>query len=89
MVYFFICSVVLGFVQGLLKVLYPITQVKEYRDLASRKSDLERTELQKEKEGVYTGCYARNPSNGKTIPIWVADYVLARCVMNYFTFNFL
>ncbi|KAL1805373.1 hypothetical protein ACET3Z_028441 [Daucus carota] len=51
--------------------------VKEYRDLASRKSDLERTELQKEKEGVFTGCYAVNPSNKEAIPIWVADYVLA------------
>ncbi|KAL8104179.1 leucine--tRNA ligase, chloroplastic/mitochondrial [Apium graveolens] len=51
--------------------------VKDYTDLASRKSDLERTELQKEKEGVFTGCYARNACNGKAIPIWVADYVLA------------
>ncbi|XP_010529456.1 PREDICTED: leucine--tRNA ligase, chloroplastic/mitochondrial [Tarenaya hassleriana] len=52
-------------------------QVEEYKDLASRKSDLERTELQKEKTGVFTGCYARNPANGDAIPIWVADYVLA------------
>lgn len=86
---FFICSLVLGIVQGLIRVLYSITQVQEYRDLASRKSELERTELQKEKEGVFAGCYARNPSNGKTIPIWVADYVLARCVVNNFSFNFL
>ncbi|XP_050214741.1 leucine--tRNA ligase, chloroplastic/mitochondrial [Mercurialis annua] len=50
--------------------------VEEYKDLASRKSDLERTELQKEKTGVSSGCYARNPANGKAIPIWVADYVL-------------
>ncbi|XP_054777236.1 leucine--tRNA ligase, chloroplastic/mitochondrial isoform X2 [Prosopis cineraria] len=50
--------------------------VEEYKDLASRKSDLERTELQKEKTGVFTGCYARNPANGEAIPIWVADYVL-------------
>ncbi|XP_022132708.1 leucine--tRNA ligase, chloroplastic/mitochondrial isoform X2 [Momordica charantia] len=51
-------------------------KVEEYRDLASRKSDLERTELQKEKTGVFSGCYARNPVNGNAIPIWVADYVL-------------
>ncbi|GMY36817.1 leucine--tRNA ligase, chloroplastic/mitochondrial [Fagus crenata] len=50
--------------------------VEEYTDLASRKSDLERTELQKEKTGVFSGCYARNPANGEAIPIWVADYVL-------------
>ncbi|XP_037493367.1 leucine--tRNA ligase, chloroplastic/mitochondrial isoform X2 [Jatropha curcas] len=50
--------------------------VEEYRDIASRKSELERTELQKEKTGVFSGCYARNPANGKAIPIWIADYVL-------------
>ncbi|XP_010496176.1 PREDICTED: leucine--tRNA ligase, chloroplastic/mitochondrial isoform X1 [Camelina sativa] len=52
-------------------------QVEEYKDFASRKSDLERTELQKEKTGVFTGCYAKNPANGDAVPIWVADYVLA------------
>uniref|UniRef100_A0A1J3H7V5 leucine--tRNA ligase n=1 Tax=Noccaea caerulescens TaxID=107243 RepID=A0A1J3H7V5_NOCCA len=52
-------------------------QVEEYKDFALRKSDLERTELQKEKTGVFTGCYAKNPANGDAIPIWVADYVLA------------
>ncbi|KAG7615156.1 Methionyl/Valyl/Leucyl/Isoleucyl-tRNA synthetase anticodon-binding [Arabidopsis thaliana x Arabidopsis arenosa] len=52
-------------------------QVEEYKDFASRKSDLERTELQKDKTGVFTGCYAKNPANGDAIPIWVADYVLA------------
>ncbi|KAL9236597.1 hypothetical protein vseg_011245 [Gypsophila vaccaria] len=51
-------------------------QVEEYVELASRKSDLERTELQKEKTGVFTGCYAKNPANGAAVPIWVADYVL-------------
>ncbi|XP_057513229.1 leucine--tRNA ligase, chloroplastic/mitochondrial isoform X1 [Actinidia eriantha] len=50
--------------------------VAEYRAIASRKSDLERTELQKEKTGVFSGGYARNPANGEAIPIWVADYVL-------------
>ncbi len=54
--------------------------MEEYTDLASRKSDLERTELQKEKTGVFSGCYARNPANGEAIPIWIADYVLGRCV---------
>lgn len=57
--------------------------MEEYRDLASRKSDLERTELQKEKTGVFSGCYARNPVNGNAIPIWVADYVLGRSVWVY------
>jgi leucyl-tRNA synthetase len=52
-------------------------QVKAYRDQAARKSDLERTELAKEKTGVFTGSYATNPVNGEHIPIWVADYVLA------------
>ncbi|KAJ6416327.1 hypothetical protein OIU84_002223 [Salix udensis] len=50
--------------------------VEEYKDLASGKSDLERTELQKEKTGIFSGCYAKNPANGEAIPIWVADYVL-------------
>ncbi|MDX1548311.1 MAG: leucine--tRNA ligase, partial [Rhodothermales bacterium] len=51
--------------------------VDAYREEAARKSDLERTELQKEKTGVFTGAHAVNPVNGKKIPIWVADYVLA------------
>jgi leucyl-tRNA synthetase len=51
--------------------------VSEYRQQAQKKSELERTELQKEKTGVPTGGYAVNPVNGKEIPIWVADYVLA------------
>ncbi|KAG6383828.1 hypothetical protein SASPL_156403 [Salvia splendens] len=50
--------------------------VEEYTELASRKSDLERTELQKDKTGIFSGSYARNPANGLAIPIWVADYVL-------------
>lgn len=53
------------------------TAVVRYRDEASRKSDLERTELAKEKTGVFTGTYAVNPVNEKRIPIWIADYVLA------------
>lgn len=51
--------------------------VEQYREEAARKSDLERTELSKEKTGVFTGTYAVNPVNGKKIPVWVADYVLA------------
>lgn len=51
--------------------------VQEYRDKASRKSDLERTDLAKDKTGVFTGAYAVNPINGQPVPIWIADYVLA------------
>ncbi|MEP0549151.1 MAG: leucine--tRNA ligase [Rhodothermales bacterium] len=51
--------------------------VDAYRDAAARKSELERTELQKEKSGVFTGAHAVNPVTGFHIPIWVADYVLA------------
>ena len=50
--------------------------VAAYRTAAGRKSDLERTELAKEKTGVFTGAFAVNPVNGKEIPVWVADYVL-------------
>ncbi len=50
--------------------------VRAYREKTARKSDLERTELAKEKSGVFTGAYAINPVNGEKIPIWVADYVL-------------
>src|SRR5262249_45324716 len=48
-----------------------------YQWVTSIKSDLERTELAKEKTGVFTGAYAINPVNGEKIPIWIADYVLA------------
>ena len=50
--------------------------VREYRERTARKSDLERTELSKEKTGVFTGGFAINPANGEKIPIWIADYVL-------------
>lgn len=53
------------------------SKVQTYVDQSSRKSDLERTDLAKEKTGVFTGAYAINPVNGKKIPIWIADYVLA------------
>ena len=50
--------------------------VAAYREAAARKSDLERTELSKEKSGVFSGAYATNPVNGEPIPVWIADYVL-------------
>ncbi|MBI2385981.1 MAG: leucine--tRNA ligase, partial [Elusimicrobia bacterium] len=52
------------------------TKVTAYVDAARNKSDLERTELQKDKTGVFTGGYALNPVNGEKIPVWIADYVL-------------
>ncbi len=51
--------------------------VEEYQKQASKKSELERTELAKEKTGVFTGAYAVNPVNNEQIPVWIADYVLA------------
>ena len=51
--------------------------VAAYQAQARRKSDLERTDLAKEKTGVFTGARARNPVNGREIPIWIADYVLS------------
>ena len=50
--------------------------VKEYREGAARKSDLDRTDLAKEKTGVFTGAYAINPVNDEKMPIWISDYVL-------------
>ena len=59
--------------------------VIEYKKLTASKSDLERTELNKEKTGVFTGAYAINPVNNKKIPIWISDYVLSTygtgCIM--------
>ncbi len=59
--------------------------IEEYKKTAAAKSDLERTELSKEKTGVFTGSYAINPVNGKNIPIWISDYVLSTygtgCIM--------
>lgn len=51
--------------------------VEDYKKQAASKSDLERTELNKDKTGIFTGSYAINPVNGKKIPIWISDYVLA------------
>ena len=51
--------------------------VKAYQEEASRRSDLERTDLNKDKTGVFTGSYVINPVNGEKLPIWISDYVLA------------
>lgn len=51
--------------------------VETYKSLCASKSDLERTELNKDKTGVFTGAYAINPVNNKKVPIWISDYVLA------------
>jgi leucyl-tRNA synthetase len=50
--------------------------VREYRERTARKSELERTDLAKEKTGVFTGAFAINPANDEKVPIWIADYVL-------------
>ena len=50
--------------------------VEEYLDIVKRKSDLERTDLNKDKTGVFTGVYAINPVNGEKVELWIADYVL-------------
>ena len=52
-------------------------EVEEYKKICASKSDLERTELNKDKTGVFIGSYAINPVNNKQIPIWISDYVLA------------
>jgi leucyl-tRNA synthetase len=64
-----------------LTVSYRKSKVEAYLKLVSSKSDLERTDLNKDKTGVFTGSYAINPVNGEKIPIWISDYVL----MNYGT----
>lgn len=51
--------------------------VEEYKKAVATKSDLERTDLNKDKTGIFTGAYAVNPVNGKKIPVWISDYVLA------------
>ncbi len=52
-------------------------EVGAYQAEAAKKSDLERTDLAKDKSGVFTGAHAINPANGREVPIWTADYVLA------------
>lgn len=52
-------------------------EVEKYQEVCKTKNDLERTELNKDKTGVFTGAYAINPANGQKVPVWIADYVLA------------
>jgi len=52
------------------------TQVNHYIDETRKKSDLQRSALEKDKTGVFTGAYAINPVNGEKIPVWISDYVL-------------
>ncbi|MCH4056829.1 MAG: leucine--tRNA ligase [Lactobacillaceae bacterium] len=52
-------------------------EIKAYKDMVSHKSDLERTDLNHDKTGAFTGAYAINPVNGEKLPIWISDYVLA------------
>lgn len=54
-----------------------LEEVQDYQKKAAAKSDLERTDLNKNKTGAFTGAYAINPANGKEIPIWISDYVIA------------
>ena len=53
------------------------TAVSDYKEAAKKQTDIERQSLTREKTGVFTGSYAINPANGKEVPIWVGDYVLA------------
>src|SRR5262249_35965266 len=50
--------------------------VTRYKEMVGSKSDLERTDLARDKTGVFTGAFAMNPTNGEQVPIWIADYVL-------------
>src|SRR5690606_37860907 len=52
-------------------------EVLKYIEYAKARSDLDRTDLNKDKTGVFTGAYAINPVNEKPVPIWIADYVLS------------
>ena len=51
-------------------------EIEAYKKVCASKSDMERTELNKDKTGAFTGAYAINPVNGNKIPIWISDYVL-------------
>ncbi len=53
------------------------SKIEKYKQECASKSELERTDLNKEKTGVFTGAYAINPVNNKEIPIWISDYVLS------------
>ncbi|MBX3119196.1 MAG: leucine--tRNA ligase [Fimbriimonadaceae bacterium] len=66
-------------VEQLMKMVEPehVAAMQEYRENAKRLSDTDRQATNREKTGVFTGAYAINPANGKKVPIWIADYVLA------------
>lgn len=51
--------------------------VKEYKEYAARATEIDRLSTTREKTGVFTGSYAINPVNGRKVPIWLSDYVLA------------
>ncbi len=53
------------------------SQVEDYKEQARKQSDIERQSITREKTGVFTGAYAINPINGREVPVWVGDYVLA------------
>ena len=72
---YFVLSPEHPFVESITTEQYKET-VKAYQLECSRKSDLERTELNKNKTGVFTGSYVINPINNKEIPVWIADYVM-------------
>jgi leucyl-tRNA synthetase len=59
-----------------LAIAQQLVSVKAYIEQAKLKTELERTGLQKEKSGVFTGSYAINPSNGEALPVWISDFVL-------------
>jgi len=71
------------FVASLLKIkneklkIKNIEEIKKYFEITKKKSDLERTDLAKDKTGVFSGFYAINPVNNKEIPIWISDFVLS------------
>src|SRR5699024_6757372 len=50
--------------------------VKQYKEDVKNKSDIERSDVSKEKTGVFTGAYAINPANNEKVPVWIADYVM-------------
>ena len=52
-------------------------EIEKYKDATSKQSEIERQSITREKTGVFTGAYAINPINGKEVPIWVGDYVIA------------
>ena len=71
------------FVASLLKIPNPKSQIPNYQEIinyieqSKKKSEFERTELEKEKTGVFTGSYCLNPVNNEKVPIWIGDYVVA------------